>query len=279
MRFDVILANPPYLGKAQMHHKFFNKAVELCKDDGTVGFIQPATPYFSKKPSRSIQTKMRKNLSKYETAVTILPNTVFPDAKVLGDLAVTVLEKKDNPSGLIKSVTYKNNKTAYDVDIININYLSMDHDVYSSLSSKYDNYIKKHGSLLDMTYRKQLAPHITSIAGLQKVRGHFDNADFFTFISNNERYWTKDISERASFGIHVSNNNQLKNVYSYLTLYVARFGLALRKFNTNNHMGEFAKVPLVDFDNKYNDKQLCEMLGITEIEYSEILNVIAPYHE
>jgi predicted RNA methylase len=277
LKFDVILSNPPYFGKAQLHQKFFNLAIDLCVDHGTICFIQPATPYLNKKLSRAIEGKMKKHLVFYNTDAIILPSTTFANAQISGDVAVTTLVKTHDTSGTINSVTYKNNVTYYDVPLEHVNYLSMDPKMYASLSKKIDQYITANGSLLDRSYYKLHCP-VASIAKLQKVRGHVEHADFFTFISDNDDYWTKDITSTSDFGIQIDDNNQLANVYIYLQSYIARFGLALRKFNSNNHMGEFAKVPLVDFDNAYNDKQLCAMIGITDAEYAAILEVIAPYH-
>ena len=277
LKFDVIIGNPPYFGKAQLHQKFFNLAIDLCVDHGTICFIQPATPYLNKKLSRAIEGKMKKHIAFYTTDVIILPRATFTNALILGDLAVTTLVKTPNASGTIKSVTYKNKVTYHDVALEHINYLSMDPHMYASLSNKITDYITANGSLLDKTYYKLHYPK-TSIAKLAKVRGNIDNGDFFTFIPDNDEYWTKDITSTSDFGIQIDDNNQLANVYIYLQSYIARFGLALRKFNFNNHMGEFAKVPLVNFDNAYNDKQLCAMIGITDAEYAAILEVIAPYH-
>jgi 16S rRNA G966 N2-methylase RsmD len=277
LKFDVILSNPPYFGKAQLHQKFFNLAIDLCKDDGSVCFIQPATPYLNKKVSRAIEGRMKEHLIKYTTDAIILPGTTFTSAQLAGDVAVTTLVKAPNATGNINSITYKNGVTYHDVPMENINYFSMAPTMYASLYNKIDLYITAHGSLLDQSYYKLHCP-ITSIARLPKVRGHLDNADFFTFIPDHDDYWTKDIGIAADFGIKINDNNQQANVYTYLQSYIARFGLALRKFNFNNHMGEFDKVPLINFDNTYTEQQLCDMIGITDAEYAAILTVIPPYH-
>ena len=66
IKFDAIVGNPPYKGKAALHQQFFNKAVDLVKDGGTVSFIQPATPYFNKKEKKKQpEQEMINNISKY----------------------------------------------------------------------------------------------------------------------------------------------------------------------------------------------------------------------
>ena len=45
------------------------------------------------------------------------------------------------------------------------------------------------------------------------------------------------------------------------------------------NLGEFRMIPLVDFSKKWTDDSLCEEFGITEYEYSKILELIPPYYE
>jgi len=66
-----------------------------------------------------------------------------------------------------------------------------------------------------------------------------------------------------------------ENMYSYLTTYVARFALALLKFNTDTQL---RLVSLVDFSTKKTDEELFEMLNLTEEEQSAIKLVIADWN-
>ena len=100
----------------------------------------------------------------------------------------------------------------------------------------------------------------------------------FRFYLSNTKYYTTDISKKHDFGIEVENNEQIKNVYSYLTTCVARFGLAILKNNPNNHMGEFAKVPLVDFNKNWTDDVLIKELKLTPEEMKVIINAVENYH-
>jgi len=280
MKFDMIIANPPYVGKKQLHQKFFNKAVEMTKDGGVVVFLQPATPYQNQKQPRRHEAEMIENVLNYKTDVKILDANIFKGADIGNDLAITVLYKVKNTSGKLNSITYKNGNKYENVDLNNVSMTQINPDIFSTIKSKYENYITNNGSLLDKTYYKLDNPK-NNIAGLPKIRGHMGQSDMYTFQPNelsNTKYYTTDISKKHDFGIEVENNKQIKNVYSYLTTYVARFGLAILKNNPNNHMGEFAKVPLVDFNKNWTDDVLIKELKLTPEEMKVIINAVENYH-
>lgn len=277
---DVTIANPPYVGKAQLHQKFFNKAVEMTKDGGVVIFLQPATPYQNQKQPRKHEAKMMENVLEYKTDVKILDSNIFKGADIGNDLAVTVLHKVKNTSGKLNSITYKDGNKYENVSLEDISMTGISPDVFSKIKSKYENYTANNGSLQDKTYYKLNSPK-NNIAGLPKIRGHMGSSDMYTFQPtdvSNTKYYTTDISKKHDFGIEVKNNKEIRNVYSYLTTYVARFGLAILKNNPNNHMGEFAKVPLVDFNKKWTDEMLIKELKLTEKEMKVIINTVGNYH-
>ena len=91
-------------------------------------------------------------------------------------------------------------------------------------------------------------------------------------------FYTNDISEKREYGIKVKNNKQIKNVYSYLQTYVARFGLALTKITLNQARKTFTKVPLVDFNKNWTDDMLIKEIGLTQKEVKLIKNFLGNYH-
>jgi hypothetical protein len=276
MKFDVIVGNPPYEGKKQTHQKFFNKAYELLEEHGTMAFIQPATPYMNKKDPRSHENKMREIIMNNEVSVTFHTNKIFDVADVNGVLAETVLTKKKN-NNPINSVKYTNGSLYENCSLSDINMLEIDPSVYKSIRLKYLNYIEKCGSLYDKQYYNLGNPK-PNVIKLQKIRGHLDNPDFFTFLSNNSDLLSSDISEPNDFGIELNSNDEMNNCYLYLKGYISRFGLALSKFNTNNHMGEFKTVPLIDFSVVYDEDMIRKEIGITDDEYNLIKNTLGNYH-
>jgi 23S rRNA A1618 N6-methylase RlmF len=272
MKFDVVLGNPPYQGKAEMHQKFFNKSVDLLNDGGTVAFIQPATPYFNKKDSiRSNAEDMISNVSKYKTKISIVDGKIFENADIFTDLAITVTEKTLHNTGKIDSYTSKSGVVVKNISISAINKLDMDPVIYSSLVRKIKNKISTNGSLQDLVSKDTNKNKLY----VQKVRGHVNNSDFYTFISSSSEYWT--IEKEHAYGL-LSSTKEKDSLISYLKSYVARFSLSIYKFNGNNHMGEFKSVSVVPFDRIWNDKMLCEYFDILLDEYNEILRCIPDYY-
>ena len=274
MKFDVVVGNPPYQGKAETHQKFFNKSVTITVDGGTVIFIQPATPYFNKKESiRSGAKEMLANVKKYQTSVKIVKGSVFENAGIFTSLAITTLKKEINDSGVLLEYQSESGSTYTNIDIESVNMLEMNPDIYKSLVTKVFSVIKQNNSLQSLVTTSTLDKKLY----VQKVRGHINHIDFYTFLSKDKKYWKMDAS--SDYGIKVKNSDELKSLISYLTSYVARFCLAIYKFNGNNHMGEFKSVPLVTFNKTWDDQELCSYFGITQLEYQEITRCIPKYYD
>lgn len=271
-KFDVILANPPYKGNAALHQKFFNKAVELLKDDGQMTFIQPATPYFNKKTNlKKAELEMQDNLLKYQVNVEIVTASVFKNAAIATDLAITTLTKTETDANVIDSFTSMSGNKLTDVSLPDIYKSETVPSIVSSIRNKLYDYINQNGSLEDIAHKGE---HNDNIFRLQLIRGNVDTPSEITFISDNAEYWYMG----GRFGLKIEEQ-QMGNVVSYLTSYVARYALSLLKFNLHLDNGELKSVPLVDFDQTWDDAKLCELFGLTDAEFAEIKRVIPAYHQ
>ena len=93
-------------------------------------------------------------------------------------------------------------------------------------------------------------------------------------MSRDRKYWVGE----SNHGLAFDNETQVDNIASYFKTYLARFALALYKFNTAM-IGALGSVPLVDFDQEWTDEKLMAEWGITEEEYAEILKVIPAYYD
>ena len=270
MKFDVVLANPPYVGMRCLHQQFFNKAVEdMVVDGGQVCFIQPATVYLSKKPNqKNAVVDMRKHVSDNTTKVIMKDSEVFENASVATDLSITILTKDNRRSGTIDSLVYLNGDTYTNVELNDVNACMMDHEIYRSLWQKIFTQIGRSGSLQDKIITSGQMFRIT------KIRGNMSCDDFHTFISRDRKYWVGE----SNHGLAFDNETQVDNIASYFKTYLARFALALYKFNTAM-IGALGSVPLVDFDQEWTDEKLMAEWGITEEEYAEILKVIPAYYD
>jgi len=269
MKFDVVVGNPPYEGNKALHQQFFVKACKLLKDGGEMMFIQPASPYVNNKDvkRKKPEVEMLDLVAQYETHVNIITEKVFNNAHVATDLAVTHLTKK---SGQL-AVQYNGGQKYTDVTINEINALTIEPKVFAKLKSKFAALVELRGSLDDNLWcgNDQLKLR------LQQNRGNRGSADYNTFISKDSKFWHSE----GDFGIPLEHEGQRANVVSYLKTFVARFALAISKLNMSMNRGELTQVPLVDFDQSWDDEKLCKEFGITDDEYAVIRSVIPTYYE
>jgi len=279
LSFDVIIANPPYQGKKELHQAFFNIAVDLLRDDGQMVFIQPATPYLNNKEGRVHQQAMRENVKKYTCTVKMINGSIFQNAVIGNTLAITNLIKTPSNTNTIETVTFEDGRIYENVDLSEINMNGMSRELYKSIRAKIETYIDQNGSLFDIQYRND-SGESDYVCSLSRARGHMGNNDFYTFLPQdiNHKSHTKDVSEKTNFGIKVTSNEQVENIYGYLRTYVARGCVSLAKCTIMN-MGELKIVPRVDFNRSWNDEQLCELFGLTDEEFAEIKRVIPSYYE
>lgn len=271
MKFDNIVGNPPFNGKAALHQQFFNKGVDLLIDGGIIAFVQPATMYFNKKDNqKKAVLEMQEKITSNHCEVTFKHSQVFENAGIQNDLSITILTKKSS-SAYINKITYKTGDVYNDVPLSDITLTQLDPKIYASIWKKFTKSVTINGSLQD------IVTDDTTIlkAYIAKIRGHWpSDADFYTLLpieANRQNYGP---SITADYGLIARSNKQVKNIYSYLESNVARFGLALLKFNMHLENGELKLIPLVDFNKTYTNEELYNYVGLTREEILAIENVL-----
>jgi len=278
MKFSAGVINPPYEGKGRTHQKFFNKLYSIIEDNGVMASLQPATTYFNKKETHLIEPVIDEMVSiiKGNTCEVEIENPeIFDNAGIQNDLSVTYIVKDQNQTGLVDCITYKDGKTYNNVLLEDISQTVIDPVVYAQIRKKYEAYVRKHGSLENKISKSpgKLKAHLGKIRGTRPT-----DDDFYTFIPLRENREDYGLFKDSTFGVVVSSKNEVNFVYDYLESYVARFGLALRKFSQNTANKEFALVPLVKFDKFYTDEDLRQMLKLTRAELEVIKKVIVPLY-
>ena len=275
MEFDVILGNPPYKGQSMLHQKFFNKAVELLKPKGVIGFIQPATVYFNKKEDTDeASQKMRDNINTYSTEVEMVRPEIFDNALNRNDISITIMQKIENKDSKIKSVIYRSGKEFSQVNLENVNRTEIDPKIYESIIKKYQKMIDSNGCIYDKITQKK-AP---AKAKLASMRGNRGGDDWYTFIPKDKSYWTTKNND-GDWGVDVKSHNEAMNVYDYFTTNPARFGLSVHKFSADLKGGAMNKVFNIDFSKSHTDQEIYDMLGLTEEERQAIDKALPDYHE
>lgn len=274
MKFDAVIANPPYKGQSMLHQQFFNLGVELVKDGGQVVCLQPGIAYFNKKEKTDDKSQtMRDNIKKYKTKVDFVSPKVFGNAAPANDLSITTLTRIEDCEE-IREVKYTSGKTYTNVKLENVNKLEMDPDVYENITKKYKNYVTQNGSIENITSKKQGVEKVKIAA----IRGNVAiGTDWYTFIPNQ-----KDDLRLTNEHFGIITNGSMENaeaIHHNLKLNSVRFGLAIYKFSTDMHGGALRGVPLIDFYKKHTDSTVYKLLGITTQEQTEIEKVIPVYYD
>ena len=222
-KYDIVIGNPPYRGQAKLHQKFFNMAVNMVKDGGIVSFIQPATAYFNKKAETDAPSqKMRENIKRYKTEVKIVPPSIFGNVSIRGDLSVTKLVKTESPDPTIASVKYISGKVVENVDLENVTKTEMEPQMFASIKSKYEAYVKENGSIMDLQSLDK-----TALMARLPARMTEDSASWPIFFIEGTR------GTSGAHGILASSKKEVDRIYEYLMTNPARFGLALLMFSTD----------------------------------------------
>lgn len=275
-KFDVVVGNPPYDGEKALHQQFFVKGFSLLNPEGHLLFIQPATMYFNKKDNRrkKPEGEMLSIVKEHAKEIIIKNEKVFGDAAVATKLAITVVSKEktngftiEYENGFIEDCTRNG--------IEGINQLQIPSDVFLSMKRKVETLCKEYGTFEEVTNT-----HSPNKAFIPKIRGHVGGmADFYTLIPKKEsRPKEKYNCGNNDFGIPLNNPDDLGNFYSYCELFFTRFCLSILKFNINQHRGELANIPLIDFSTRISDTEMFQLVKFTKEEIEWVYKVIKPYY-
>lgn len=271
MKFKNVVGNPPYQGTAQLHQRVFNKSVEMLEDGGQLTFIQPAYPFYNNKnTSFEHNNKMIEMVKFYQTSVKFVPGTVFKDAGIFGDLAITTLTKIPG-NETIDRVEYVNGNVYENVHVEDICMNMVPPHLFRSIRKKYEKLIESNGSLNDIGTHEDVDNKVF----ISSIRGHTGCNDFWTFFSSVDPVKTIKANS-GKLGLIIKNNEKPENVYDYLETNFARYGLSMLKTGQNCFNGGLTKlVPLMPFTKKYSDEELFDLIGLTQ-EERDVINKTIP---
>ena len=111
--------------------------------------------------------------------------------------------------------------------------------------------------------------------------GNLIQDDFFTVLmkdSDQNKGLRKSIESNGMMTVIVNSDSELNNFISYLKTDFARFCLSFYKINGNNHRGELAAIPWLDFNEKWNDEKLFKKFEVSEELQKYIREFLPDYY-
>jgi predicted RNA methylase len=262
MKFDVVLANPPYLDG--MHMKFLDLAYEIAD---TVAFIHPSSPFVSLKPTQT--KKHDKTIKKIEKHIVSLDfkngNKIF-NIGLFVPVSVTLIDKNFDNGGIINVTTIDGKSHAFN-GIKDVNVFGNIPAIYS-LKEKFETL----PNILEMRTDGEFLVAFTNIRGHAStdIAKMFAD-DFWTIVSD-----MKTISKKGDdqldyfFKYYFETENEATNFLAYLRASFARGLLSLYKTGVNLGNNELAIIPIVDFTRSWTDAELYKHFNLTQDEITFI---------
>ena len=267
MKFDFIIANPPYQGGR--HMTFLNEAYLKLKDNGVLVFIHPSTYFISLKGL----IKKAKEYSFKECEIMsleLLPNTTFENVCIWVPLSITTIKKGyDNKSEI--RVRLENSQEHIFDKLIKVNRYGNVPEIFSLIDK-----VKKSGSILNYSLTKDTADDYSFFVELPMFVGNrepaIDSILFMPFIAPLSIKTTAEITRNYKWKIFgFKTKNEADNFLGYLRTKFARKLLQFLKLNQHIDRGEMQLIPWLDFSQKWDDEKLAKHFNLTKKEV-EIIN-------
>lgn len=296
-----IVSNPPYKG----YIPIFRQVLPQCD---RAFFIYPSTHLFTHKP-KSYFNIFNKEFGKNIKQVTLVDGKKDFGINVFYSLTITEFDmhKKEDGFDIVDKTTANGKDEIYHTDCVdNMTWMGKKFfDIkLDSLMNDVFQYIDRHGSLYDRTCSMDEVTDynvkVSRVRGNIKKDNDYENStntnsqihseDFFSLITKDDNLnkagrdfpsQVKNLNE-AQLRHHpvwaFENAEQQNNAITYMKTKFVRFLLSFYKTGQNIAEGELAIIPWMDFNKKWNDKELVEFFHVTDEQWAFIDNFIKDYY-
>ncbi len=274
--FDYGIGNPPFNQMIDM--KFVRLSYELC--DVTC-IVHPSTWLLDEKGKQKAFIETKELVKDHLESIELFNGNGIFGISLFVPCVITYINKKRTSNG-IKCIDRINNiELIYD-NIYLINKYS-NTDIYLPLKNKIVTLSKNNNLLLHLKDSKELF-----FVNIPQIRGDVKNRDkiglgmdepmlansFTTIISKNFQIEFEPRQQPFSF----KTKDEAKNFLSYIKTYFCRFTMTIYKNNQNQHRGELALIPWLDFSKEWTDEKLYKHFNISEEEIIFIEKNIPKYY-
>ena len=250
MKFDVILANPPFNLGEKMLAKYFEIGSEICT-------VQPSTWLLGKKKTKSICSHL--DSGEFNADIESINGNEFFDANIGGVMAIQLF-KENNPINhnrryiLFDGKKYDkcNEISTISNDPLLTEFKKIVEPLY--LKDNILNHIKYNPKVtqgIDKKQHYEKSPNLNwYVIQLPRVRGNKNKEtgqykdDFYTLISNNKKFISTNVlgiykNLNPLYYLYFTDKNECLNAFKYIQTYFVRTCLYLVKNNiellNNNH--------------------------------------------
>ena len=281
--FNVILGNPPYSG---LDIKFIEKSIRISKDH--ILFVHPSTTYINKK-DEVIGSNKDSIKSRIEDKIKYISlfngNRVF-DISAKYPVSVVHLDMKKKGGNFIFEDKLK--KESHSISSISdISVFGFDRG-FNQFRNHITEILKSKGSLNSTSSLSKNNPGKgnffvqTSVMAGHEIRKEdakcFYKYDFFVLVNSPSMEVKTGTPKKGWIYWRFETREQAENFLSYISSNFVRACLATVKFNQNLHRGELKSIPLVDFNQKWNDEKIYSHFNISDNMIDSIERNILPYY-
>jgi len=279
-KFDVVVGNPPYLGKT--YFNFLNLAVNLCK--GQMYMIHPSTLYIKHANERKQKREIEflNTIKSTYTEIDLIDYKKYFNIAALLPLAITYIDKTKDNNNKIKIIDKLHGLPKnYEYDDLNKINLYGDIPEYFSLKEKILYFCKNVDNLKKHVNEIVNSKDLNYYVNLSVLRGNvhaeqLHSDDFYTFVPKNLEVEI-NITKKLYFIFNKKEN--ACNFLNYLKTNFARFSLSLFKIDMNLNMGEIQGTPWLDFTQEWTDEKLYKYFDLSKEEINFIETNIPKYYE
>ena len=267
MKFDVILANPPF--DNGLHEKFEVKFFDLCK--GQICWVSPASWLLGKQQNKNITSQ----IDKYNCNIETINGNDYFDAVIGGIMGIVYVNMITNKNNQItfdgKLYSSCGDITSYSNDSLLMEFKSIVEPLYKQ-NNLHKNIKRINNSLTftDRPIENKPDPNQWCMR-IQSMRGHKGTWDFYTLISNQEKELNKLQGQykKLSTQFIIQTNKgkgaikkpymeyyfafntktELNNFINYIKTDFVRCCLYLYKNSMHLDRGELKYIPYFDFSN------------------------------
>lgn len=267
MKFDVILANPPF--DNGLGNNFLSKFFDICK--GEICSVQPSTWLLGKAKTNAINN-IKNNINLYYTNIESINGQEYFDAGISGQMSINYIDMLNKSNDIIfddKVYSNCNDITLYSndefVNIFKKNVTNLYTKKSLQMYIKYVPGLKSHAYGLDLYTENNPDPNwycvkISAIRGNMASNGT-KKSDYYTFITNDKKITLIDLyknfihlgntkqGNKTTFGYYYAFNEKetAVNFLSYLKTDFARLCLYTEKTSTDIVNGCLRYIPWFDF--------------------------------